>query len=86
MRAQFLTIKIMKRTPLSEKAILHPSRKFENSKESFFILCDLKWMLEANEDVDALAEHPAVGGQCEVRHYRVEHPAPGGRTLVIYQF
>ena len=42
-------------------------------------------MLEADEDVDALAEHPAVGGQCEVRHYRVEHPAPGGRTLVIYQ-
>ena len=43
-------------------------------------------MLEANEDVDALAEHPAVGGQCEVRHYRVEHPAPGGQTLVIYHF
>ena len=40
-------------------------------------------MLEANEDVDALAEHPAVGGQREVRHYRVEHPAPGGQTLVI---
>ena len=40
-------------------------------------------MLEADEDVDALAEHPAVGGQREVRHYRVEHPAPGGQTLVI---
>ena len=38
-------------------------------------------MLEANEDVDALTEHPAVGGQCEVRHYRVEHPAPEDRQL-----
>ena len=35
-------------------------------------------MLEADEDVDSLAEHPAVGGQGQVGHHSVQHSAPDG--------
>ena len=39
---------------------------------------DLKGVLEADEDVYSLAEHPAVGGQGQVGHHSVQHSAPGG--------
>ena len=35
-------------------------------------------MLEADEDMDSLTEHPAVGGQGQVGHHSVQHSAPGG--------
>ena len=38
---------------------------------------DLKGVLKADEDMDSLTEHPAVGGQGEVGHHSVQHSAPG---------
>ena len=39
---------------------------------------DLKGVFEADEDMDSLTEHPAVGGQGQVGHHSVQHSAPGG--------
>ena len=38
-------------------------------------------MLEADVDVDSLAQHPAVGGQGQVGHHSVQHSAPGDDYL-----
>ena len=42
----------------------------------------LKRVFEADVDVNSLAEHPAVGGQGEVGHHSVQHPAPGQELIV----
>lgn len=38
-------------------------------------------MFKADVDVDALAQHPAVGGQGQVGHHSVQHSAPGDDYL-----
>ena len=43
----------------------------------------LKRVLETDEDVDSLAEHPAVGGQGQVGHHSVQHSAPGHLKLIV---